>query len=170
MGRFSTFLFVLICNGMLKEGTKAPAFTLEDQNGKTHSLSDYKGQWLLLYFYPKDDTPGCTQEACTIRDNWTAFKKLKINVVGVSADSVKKHAKFVEKYELPFTLLSDEEKTMLKAYKVWKKKTFMGREFLGIMRQSYLIDPTGTIAKAYDQVKPVDHAEEVLADLKKLKE
>lgn len=120
------------------------------------------------YFYPKDDTPGCTVEACTLRDNFPKFKKMKAVVLGVSADPVKKHAKFAEKYELPFTLLSDEKKEMLGAYGVWAKKKFMGREYMGILRNSYLIDPQGKIAKIYEGVKPKDHAEEVLQDLKAL--
>ncbi|KAA0205696.1 thioredoxin-dependent thiol peroxidase [Candidatus Uhrbacteria bacterium] len=153
---------------MLKAGSKAPDFTLPDQNGEMHSLKDVKRKWLLLYFYPKDDTPGCTVEACTIRDNFGAFKKAGITVWGVSADPVKKHAKFAEKYELPFTLLSDEEKGMLKAYGVWAKKKFMGREYMGIFRNSFLIDPNGKIAKIYEGVKPAEHAEEVLADVKAL--
>lgn len=152
----------------LKAGDKAPSFTLPDQDGKNRKLSEYRGQWVLLYFYPKDDTPGCTKEACTIRDNFTAFKKLKIAVLGVSADSVIKHKKFADKYDLPFTLLSDEEKGMLNEYGVWGKKKFMGREYMGINRQSFLIDPSGKIAKVYEKVKPTDHADEVLADLKEL--
>lgn len=153
---------------MLKQGQKAPGFTLPDQNGEMHSRKDQKGKWLLLYFYPKDDTPGCTVEACTIRDNYDAFRKAGIIVWGVSADPVKKHAKFAEKYELPFTLLSDEEKGMLKAYGVWAKKKFMGREYMGILRNSFLIDPNGKIAKIYEGVKPAEHAAEVLADVKAL--
>jgi thioredoxin-dependent peroxiredoxin len=123
---------------------------------------------VLLYFYPKDDTPGCTKQACMIRDSFPAFKKLKIQVFGVSVDSVKKHAKFAEKYELPFTLLSDEEKKVVGMYDVWQKKKFMGREYMGTMRTSFLIDPEGKIAKVYEGVKPEIHAEEVLADLKEL--
>jgi peroxiredoxin Q/BCP len=152
----------------LSPGDKAPAFTLQDQNGKEHSLKDYAGQWVLIYFYPKDDTPGCTKEACSLRDNWTGFKKLKAVVLGVSVDSVKSHAKFVEKYDLPFTLLADEDHEMVDAYGVWGKKKFMGREYLGTMRTSFLIDPKGKIAKVYEDVKPADHADEVLADLKEL--
>ncbi len=152
----------------LKIGQKAPGFRLPDQAGKEHDLKDYLGRWVLLYFYPKDDTPGCTVEACTLRDNFPKFKKMKAVVLGVSADPVKKHAKFAEKYELPFTLLSDEKKEMLGAYGVWAKKKFMGREYMGILRNSYLIDPQGKIAKIYEGVKPKDHAEEVLQDLKAL--
>lgn len=145
-------------------GDQAPDFTLPDQEGKSHSLSAQKGKWVLLYFYPKDDTPGCTQEACTIRDQFPAFKTLDIVVFGVSVDSVKSHAKFVEKYKLPFPLLADEEKTVVHAYGVWGKKKFMGREYMGISRTSFLIDPDGKITKVYENVKPLVHAQEVLAD------
>lgn len=154
----------------LKIGMKAPAFSLPDQEGKAHALNDYLGQWVLLYFYPKDDTPGCTKEACALRDNWNGFKKLKAVVLGASVDSVKKHAAFAKKYELPFTLLSDEGHELVDAYGVWAKKKFMGREYMGILRMSFLIDPTGKIAKVYEGVKPEGHAEEVLIDLKKATE
>lgn len=150
----------------LKIGDKAPEFSLPDQDGKTHALKDYAGKWVLLYFYPKDDTPGCTTEACGIRDRWSDFKKAGLVVIGASTDPVKKHAKFAAKYELPFTLLADEEKTLVKAYEVWAPKKFMGREFLGTLRRSFLIDPHGKIAKTYENVKPKEHAEEILADLK----
>jgi len=153
---------------MLKLGKKAPAFSLPDQEGNVHTLSDYLGKWILLYFYPKDDTPGCTKEACMIRDHWPKFKKLGIQVFGVSVDPVKRHAKFVEKYDLPFTLLADEEKKIVQKYGVWGEKKFMGRTYLGTSRVSYLIDPEGTIAKVYEDVKPAEHAEEVLRDLKRL--
>ncbi len=149
-------------------GKKAPDFSLQDQAGKTHSLKDYAGKWVLIYFYPKDDTPGCTKEACMLRDNFPSFKKMDIQVFGVSVDSVKSHAKFAEKYELPFTLLADENKDMVNAYGVWAKKKFMGREYMGTLRQSVLIDPSGNVAKVYEEVKPADHAEEVLIDLKEL--
>jgi peroxiredoxin Q/BCP len=153
---------------MISVGDKAPGFELPDQDGKMHALKDYAGKFVLLYFYPKDDTPGCTKEACTIRDNYGAFKKAGIVVLGASTDPVKKHKKFAEKYDLPFTLLADEEKTLVKAYGVWGPKKFMGREFLGTKRWSFLIDPKGKIAKVYEEVKPADHAEEVLADVKAL--
>lgn len=152
----------------LKIGDKAPGFRLPDQFGKEHDLKDYAGKWVLLYFYPKDDTPGCTIEACAMRDSFPKFRKLGIAVLGASPDSVKKHAKFAEKHELPFTLLADTEKTLVNAYGVWAKKKFMGREYMGTLRNSYLIDPKGKIAKTYEGVKPKDHAEEVLADLKAL--
>jgi len=151
---------------MPKEGNKAPAFSLPDQKGKTHKLSDYLGTWVLLYFYPKDDTPGCTKEAEGIRDNFPAFKKMKAVVLGVSPDSPEKHQKFIDKYTLPFTLLADEDKKVLKKYGVWGKKKFMGREYEGVLRTSFLIDPKGKIAKVYKNVKPPVHAKEVLEDLK----
>ncbi|MBI2550931.1 thioredoxin-dependent thiol peroxidase [Candidatus Uhrbacteria bacterium] len=147
-------------------GSKAPAFFLPDHNGTIHSLADYQGKWVLLYFYPKDDTPGCTTEACAIRDEWKSFKKAGIVVLGVSKDSVKSHKKFVEKFDLPFTILADEEKEVIRKYKAWGEKKFMGRIYEGIMRWSYLIDPDGRIAKVYENVKPAEHAGEVLADVK----
>ncbi|MEI7512395.1 MAG: thioredoxin-dependent thiol peroxidase [Candidatus Uhrbacteria bacterium] len=153
---------------MLNPGSRAPNFTLPDQEGKMHTLSDLKGKWVLLYFYPKDSTPGCTKEACTIRDHYDSFKDMGITVLGVSTDSVRSHAKFVEKYTLPFTLLADEDKTVVASYEVWSKKKFMGREYMGVLRVSYLIDPMGKIAKVYEEVKPADHAEEVLRDTKEL--
>ena len=149
----------------LSVGDQAPAFDLPDQSGKMHALKDYAGQWVLLFFYPKDDTPGCTTEACTLRDNYEGFKKLKAVVLGVSVDSVKSHGKFIEKYDLPFTLLADEDKKLVEAYGVWGKKKFMGREYMGTMRTSFLIGPDGKIAKIYEEVKPAAHAEEVLKDL-----
>lgn len=153
----------------LKEGVLAPDFKTVDQNDKEHKLSDYRGEWVLLYFYPKDDTPGCTKEACAIRDMMPDFKKLKLQIFGISPQGVKSHKKFADKYDLPFTLLVDEDKKIVTKYGVWGKKKFMGREYMGVFRTSFLIDPKGKIAKVYEQVKPEIHAEEVLADLKKLK-
>ena len=150
---------------MLKEGQKAPVFILDDDQGKKVSLTDFKGQEVVLYFYPKDMTPGCTQEACDFRDNWGAVKKKGAVVLGVSADPVKKHGAFKEKYKLPFTLLSDEGKKMLKQYKVWQKKKFMGREFMGIVRSTFLIDKTGKIRKIWSPVSVKDHVKEVLENL-----
>ncbi len=150
---------------MLKVGDKAPVFSLLDQDGKTRSLADYAGKWVLLYFYPKDDTPGCTTEACGFRDKLPKFKKGKVEVLGASVDSVKSHGKFATKFKLPFTLLSDPEKTLVSDYGVWQKKKFMGREYMGIVRWSFLIDPKGRIAKIYDKVKPAEHPAEVLADV-----
>lgn len=151
---------------MPKVGQPAPDFSLPDQDGKQHALTDYRGRYLLLYFYPKDDTPGCTKEACALRDADPDFSMLDAAVLGVSADTVKSHKKFVEKYGLTFPLLADEEKTVVGAYGVWGKKKFMGREYEGILRTSFLIDPEGKIAKVYENVKPEKHAEEVLADLR----
>lgn len=148
----------------------APAFSLPDQEGKVRALKEYRGQWVVLYFYPKDDTPGCTVEACSFRDNFAALKKAGAVVLGVSVDPVKKHAKFVEKYSLPFTLLSDEEKRVVELYGVWGKKKFMGREYMGTNRVSFLIDPKGKLAKIYDPVKPAEHVTEVLTDIRALSE
>lgn len=152
----------------LKIGQIAPTINLLDQAGKIHKLSDYKEKWVLVYFYPKDNTPGCTIEACRIRDNYSDFKKLKAVVLGISKDSTQSHKKFAQKHKLPFTILSDEDKKVVNAYGVWVKKKMMGREYMGIVRTSFLIDPKGKIAKIYEKVKPLIHAKEVLADLKKL--
>ncbi len=149
-----------------KKGTLAKNFTLPDQQGKLHTLKEYRGKWVVLYFYPKDDTPGCTVEACQFRDNFPKFKRGKAVVLGVSADSSKKHTKFAEKYDLPFTLLADEEKKVVNLYSVWGKKKFMGREYMGIFRTSFLINPAGKIMKVYEEVKPDGHAEAVLKDIK----
>lgn len=150
---------------MLKINTKAPDFSLPDQDGKIHSLADYKGKWVLVYFYPKDDTPGCVKEACAIRDNWPLFEKIDCVVLGISIDSVKSHDKFVNKYKLPFTLLADEKKEMVKKYGAWQKKKLMGKEYMGIKRMSYLINTDGKIAKIYLDVNPAEHADEVLNDI-----
>lgn len=153
---------------VINKGSPAPDFTLPDQNGGLRSLSDFEGGWVLLYFYPKDDTPGCTKEACAIRDAFPDFGKLDVTVLGVSVDSVVSHKKFAEKYKLPFTLLADEGKKVVKLYGVWGKKKMMGREYEGTIRTSFLIDPIGVIAKVYENVKPETHAEEVLADLERM--
>ncbi len=152
-----------------KIGDEAPDFELLDQRGKLHALSGYAGKWVLVYFYPKDDTPGCTKEACMIRDYFPDFKKLKAKVLGVSVDSVKSHEKFAKKYQLPFALLADEKKAVVKKYGVWGKKKFMGHEYEGTLRTSFLIDPKGIIKKIYEDVNPAIHAEEVVKDLKVLK-
>lgn len=150
-------------------GEKAPDFNLSDQNGEFHSLKDQKGKWVLLYFYPRDNTPGCTKEACTIRDTFPDFMKLDIVVFGCSADSQESHKKFAEKQRLPFILLSDNEKKVMRAYGAWAKKKLLGREYMGIIRSSVLIDPKGKIAKIYSKVKPAEHAQEVLEDVENLK-
>lgn len=152
----------------LKVGQKAPAIKLPDQNGNVHQLKDYLGQWVLIYFYPKDDTPGCTKEACQIRDNFPKFKKLNAVVLGISVDAVQKHQKFAAKYSLPFTLLADEHKEAVEKYGVWAEKSMYGRTYMGTLRNSFLIDPKGNIVKIYEKVKPEMHAEEVLNDLKTL--
>lgn len=150
---------------MLDKNTKAPEFILPDQEGKMVSLRDFLGQKVLLYFYPKDDTPGCTKEACSFRDFRSELEARGVRVVGVSKDSVKSHSKFASKYKLPFTLLSDESTLVIQKYEAWGKKKFMGREYNGVLRISYLIDEKGNIIKTYPQVSPENHAEEVLRDL-----
>ena len=151
---------------MIQINKKAPSFKLSDQDGKVHSLKDYLGKKVLLYFYPKDDTPGCTVEACNFRDGYKEFKKLGLIIFGISADSVKSHKKFADKFKLPFPLLSDEDKSVCEKYGVWQKKKFMGREYMGIVRNSFLIDEEGKIAKIYEEVKPPVHAKEVKEDVR----
>ncbi|MEL7625745.1 MAG: thioredoxin-dependent thiol peroxidase [Anaerolineaceae bacterium] len=150
---------------MLKEGDFAPDFELPDQDEVMHKLSDYRGKKVVLYFYPKDDTPGCTKEACSFRDSFGEFRKQGMAVLGVSKDSVKSHAKFQEKYSLPFPLLSDTDTSVIKAFDAWGPKKFMGKEFLGILRTTFVIDETGRIIKIYENVKPQDHAQEILKDI-----
>jgi len=145
---------------------KATDFTLLDQNGKEHSLSGHKGKWVVLYFYPKDDTPGCTKEACSFRDSFRELQKMGVQILGISKDSVASHKKFAEKYNLNFPILSDESKEIVKAYKSWGKKKFMGREFEGTIRNTYLINPTGEIVKFYEKVNPLTHASEIISDIK----
>lgn len=146
---------------------QAPNFTLQDQNGEMHSLKDYAGQWLVLYFYPKDDTPGCTAEACSFRDGRDEISKLA-TVVGVSKDSVKSHKKFADKHHLNFTILSNEDHSVIEAYGSWQPKKFMGRDYMGTSRDTFIINPEGQIAKEYRGVTPQNHAEQIIADLKKL--
>jgi len=147
---------------MLKEGITAPAFTTTDASGNTVKLKDFKGQKVVLYFYPKDDTPGCTKEACSFRDDFAAFKKKGINVLGVSPDSEASHKKFAEKYKLPFTLLADRDHKIADAYGTYGQKKFMGRTYMGIHRTTFLIDEKGKIKKVFEKVKPEEHAREVL--------
>ena len=147
---------------MIKEGTTAPAFKTTDANGETISLKDLKGQKVVLYFYPKDDTPGCTKEACSFRDAWAKYKKQGIKVLGVSPDSEASHKKFETKYSLPFTLLADKDHAIADAYGVWGEKKFMGRTYMGVLRTTFLIDEKGKIKKVFEKVKPEDHASEVL--------
>jgi thioredoxin-dependent peroxiredoxin len=149
----------------LKEGDPAPEFSSDTSGGGKISLADFKGKNVILYFYPKDDTPGCTKEACAFRDQFAAFKKKGAVILGVSTDPVKAHDKFVEKFKLPFTLLADVNKNIVAAYGVWGEKSFMGRKYLGTHRVTFLIGPDGRIRKIWPQVKPEEHAAEVLAAL-----
>ncbi len=150
---------------MLKAGDKAPDFNLTADNGEEVSLKDYKGKKVVLYFYPKDMTSGCTAEACDFRDNIKKIEKKNAVVIGVSADDTKSHVKFKEKYDLPFTLVSDESKKMLKDYGVWQEKSMYGRKYMGIVRTTFLIDEKGKIEKIYEKVKVDGHVEDILENL-----
>jgi len=147
---------------------KAPDFHLPDQNNSYHSLEDYRGRFLILYFYPKDDTPGCTKEACNFRDSREEFLKRGVAIVGISKDSVASHRKFADKFQLDFPLLADTDHKVIAAYGAWGKKKFMGREYDGIMRDTFLINPKGEIVKAYKSVNPLTSASEILKDLDEL--
>ncbi len=147
------------------EGSKAPAFSLPDETGAVVSSASLSGKPYVLYFYPKDDTPGCTKEACDFRDNLKAFNAAKVRVLGVSPDDSKRHTKFKEKYGLTFTLLSDTEKSLIEAYGVWVKKLNYGREYMGVQRSTFLIDKAGKVAKAWHGVRVPGHVEAVLASL-----
>jgi len=147
----------------LKPGDAAPDFTALTQDGATVSLGDFIGKPVVLYFYPRDDTPGCTREACGFRDAFAQFQKKGATVLGVSTDSLKKHAKFAGKYRLPFTLLADEDRKIVELYGVWGEKRFMGRKYQGTHRVTFLIGADGTIKQIWAEVKPAEHAEEVLA-------
>jgi len=144
---------------------KAFDFSLPDQKGKVHKLSDYRGQFVVLYFYPKDDTPGCTKEACGFRDNLKFFQKKDTVILGISKDTVASHKKFAQKYNLRFAIFSDVDKKVVKEYKAWGKKSFMGRIFEGTLRKTYLIDKKGNIIKVYENVNPLIHPQEILRDL-----
>ncbi len=144
-------------------GKAAPAFTLETDTGDTVSLKDFKGQTVVLYFYPKDDTSGCTTEACEFRDIMPRFTKDKAVILGISPDNVRSHAKFKAKYDLPFTLLADTEKVVAEAYGVWKEKSMYGRKYMGVERTTFLIDAKGVLRQVFDKVKPAGHAEAVAA-------
>lgn len=147
----------------LKEGDKAPDFAVPDGEGKTVRLKDLRGKKVVLYFYPKDDTPGCTKEACAFRDSFAKFKRRGIEVLGVSLDSEKSHQKFAQKYGLPFRLLADMDRKLSESYGTYGEKKFMGRTYMGNHRMTFLIDEQGKIKKIYSKVKPEEHAEEVLA-------
>ena len=146
----------------LTNGTLAPDFDLQDQHGSNHKLSDYSGKRVVLYFYPKDDTPGCTTEACSFRDNFVDYKSAGITVIGISKDTVKSHAKFADKFELPFTLLADPDHYVSELYGVWGEKTFMGKKSMGINRTTFLIDEEGKLKEIMPKVNPKGHAEDVL--------
>ncbi|MBU2103571.1 thioredoxin-dependent thiol peroxidase [Patescibacteria group bacterium] len=146
-------------------GSPAPDFTLLDQNGVARTLSEFRSAPTLIYFYPKDDTPGCTKEACLLRDSFPELSQTNVTVLGISPDSVQSHKKFAEKYSLPFMLLADTEKEVVSLYEVWGKKKFMGREYDGVFRTSFLLDKEGKVAKIYENVRPEKHAQEVLEDL-----
>jgi peroxiredoxin Q/BCP len=147
---------------LLEVGDKAPAFKTTNQDGETVSLGDFKGRKVVLYFYPKDDTPGCTKEACSFRDGWSKFRKRGLAVLGVSTDDEKSHRKFADKFALPFPLLADTDKTIVKAYGTWGEKSMYGRKYMGTHRVTYLIDEKGKIAAVWPKVKPDGHADEVL--------
>ncbi|MDI9490072.1 MAG: thioredoxin-dependent thiol peroxidase [Saccharofermentanales bacterium] len=150
---------------MLEVGTRAPDFELPDQNGDIHTLKQYRGKKVILYFYPKDNTPGCTKQACNFGELYPQFKEKDAVVIGVSKDSVASHKKFEEKYGLPFPLLADTERKVIQAYDVWKEKTVFGKTSLGIIRATYLIDEEGTIEKAFSNVKAADNPAEMLAEI-----
>ncbi|WP_314731077.1 thioredoxin-dependent thiol peroxidase [Oribacterium parvum] len=150
---------------MLEVGTKAPDFTLPDQNGNMHSLSEYRGKKVILYFYPKDNTPGCTKQACGFAERYPQFIEKGAVVLGISKDSVASHKKFEEKYGLPFTILSDPKLVAIQAYDVWQEKKNYGKTYMGVVRTTYLIDEEGKIAKAFDKVKAADNPEQMLGEL-----
>lgn len=149
----------------LKEGDLAPNFTARTGGGGKVSLSDFKGKHVILYFYPRDNTPGCTKEACAFRDEYAAFKKKGAVVLGVSTDSAKSHDGFAQKYQLPFTLVADEDKKIVQSYGAWGEKSFLGRKYQGTYRVTFLIGPDGRIRKIWTAVKPAEHAREILAEL-----
>ncbi|MCW8811143.1 MAG: thioredoxin-dependent thiol peroxidase [Ignavibacteriaceae bacterium] len=152
----------------LKVGDKAPSFKLKNQDGETISLSDLKGKPVVLYFYPKDDTSGCTKEACNFRDEFPKFGKMKAEIIGISADSVESHKKFAQKYKLPFNLLSDEKKEVIKKYGVWQEKSMYGKKYMGIVRTTFIIDSSGKIRKIFPKVKVDNHNKEVMEALKEM--
>ena len=152
----------------INPGIPAPEFSLPDESGKVHRLADFRGRAVVLYFYPKDDTPGCTTEACNFRDDYSAYVNADVVILGVSPDDPKSHAKFKEKYALPFPLLADEGHKICDLFGVWGPKKFMGREYDGVLRTTFLIDKKGVIAKVFENVKPAEHSVEVLEAVKGL--
>ena len=155
---------------ILQEGKQAIDFTLSDENEKVHKLSDYQGKYVLLYFYPKDNTKGCTTEACNFRDDYSAYREAGVVILGVSPDSTKSHKNFINKFLLPFTLLADPNHKVCDLYGVWGRKKFMGREYDGVFRTTFLINPGGKIVKVFENVKPGQHSKEVLEVINSLKE
>ncbi len=149
----------------IPSGIPAPDFTLLDDTNTPRKLSDFRGQNVLLYFYPKDDTPGCTTEACNFRDDYSAYDKAGVAILGVSPDSVESHIKFKKKFQLPFALLADEEHKVCDLYQVWGPKKFMGREYQGVLRTTFLIDENGNIVRVFENVRPAEHSAEVLSAL-----
>lgn len=153
----------------ISAGQQAPDFTLTDQDGEDRSLSDYRGTPVVLYFYPKDDTPGCTKQACGFRDDYSAYQEAGVTVLGVSPDNSKSHTKFINKYELPFTLLADTDSKVINLYEVWGLKKSFGREYEGVIRTTYLIDGDGNIAKVLENVAAAKHSKEILSALEELR-
>jgi peroxiredoxin Q/BCP len=149
----------------ISAGIPAPDFELPDETGTPRKISDYRGKNVVLYFYPKDDTPGCTREACNFRDDYSAYEKAGVVILGVSPDDVKSHAKFKKKFQLPFPLLADEGHKICDLYGVWGPKKFMGREYDGVLRTTFLIDDEGRIARAFENVRPADHSADLLSEL-----
>jgi peroxiredoxin Q/BCP len=149
----------------LDAGQTAPDFTLLDEDERPHKLSDYRGKPVVLYFYPKDDTSGCTKEACGFRDDYSAYEDADVEILGVSPDPPESHARFKEKYDLPFTLLADTEKEVCNLYGVWGVKKYMGREYEGVLRTTFLIGPEGDILKVFEKVRPANHSQEILESL-----
>ena len=152
-------------SGVVEQGKPAPSFTLPSDTGETISLESLRGRPVVLYFYPKDDTPGCTRQACGIREAWSEFERSGAIVLGVSPDSTRSHVKFREKYELPFTLLADEDHAVAEQYDVWKQKSFAGKKYMGIGRSTFVIDSDGNVARIFRNVKPDEHAGQVLEAL-----
>jgi thioredoxin-dependent peroxiredoxin len=153
---------------VIPAGGPAPQFTLQDETGTPRQLSDYRGRPVVLYFYPKDDTPGCTKEACSFRDDYSAYQEAGVEILGVSPDSPKSHLKFKEKYRLPFTLLADEGHQVAEQYGVWGPKKFMGKQYEGVHRTTFLLDAEGNIARVFENVKPAEHSTEILGALQAL--
>lgn len=149
----------------ISSGTPAPDFSLPDEDGVLRRLSDFRGHTVVLYFYPKDDTPGCTTEACNFRDDYSAYKEAEVVILGISPDTVRSHAKFKQKYDLSFPLLADADHKVCEQYGVWGLKKFMGREYEGVLRTTFLIGPDGIIKKVFENVKPTQHSQQVLAAL-----